>query len=227
MISLPIFDGYKGNRGKCGIHERTATDVRHFIGSCGHQLCRGANAQGEVVQEEEEEEEEEQTDLSSMPNPFQKSVSNKTIYSAQRIEKRRNKKKETERCRRKRISEKLTKIHELTLDIIGIGNRKEKTDVRLEKTEMLEFCYHVLSRLCGFVEECPDLQKRLRMSFQWKKINAIASHDDSKPSFDSGFRDIPPDFNEEFTSSSSSFVQHESKSSARQKKRHNIWRPYI
>ncbi|VUZ40740.1 unnamed protein product [Hymenolepis diminuta] len=168
-----------------------------------------------------------QTDLSSTSNPFQKSVSNKIIYSAQRIEKRRNKKKETERCRRKRISEKLTKVHELTLDIIGIDNQKEKTNVHLEKTEMLEFCYYVLSRLSGFLEESPNLQKRLRMSFQGKTINAIASHDDSKPSFDSGFHDVPPDFNEGFTSSSSSFVHHKPKSSAQQKNRHNIWRPYI
>nr|CDS32445.1 STARP-like antigen [Hymenolepis microstoma] len=158
-----------------------------------------------------------QENLSSMSKPFQKNISNKITNLAQNIEKKRNKKKVMERCRRKKISENLMKVHELTLEIIGADDEKEVPNVRLEKAKILELCFNVLNRLSDLLEQSPNLQKRLRMSFKGQKANAL------RPPVDSGFHEIPADFNEGFTSSSDC----KSKSSSQSRKRQKIWRPYI
>ncbi|KAL5108334.1 hypothetical protein TcWFU_000303 [Taenia crassiceps] len=77
----------------------------------------------------------------------------------QATELRRVKKQNAERTRRARISDKILRLHGLALSMVG---QDARGSIRMERAEMLNFCYEVLSGLRNLLEENPEVKARLQ-----------------------------------------------------------------
>ncbi|VDK23181.1 unnamed protein product [Taenia asiatica] len=99
-------------------------------------------------------------DYSPKSHGIQRRLRYRSQLNPQQVaELRRVKKQNAERTRRARISDKIARLHDLALSMVGQDARGR---VRMERAEMLNFCYEVLSGLRNLLEENPEVKARLQ-----------------------------------------------------------------